>query len=282
MRKASMLRRSFSSALNEVAAAKIKQTSKAPKILIANNGDFVLHPHHAVTSFTDPVAKVGLDAVHQFIPEYSENDRLRNLAQYNYIGMREKLMNDYKQHWLAISSNGSMFVGLHEDVVRAKAERCFHARTEDYYMDCLGSEVLMLAVMDDSNLASSLDEEGDAEKALMFDGEFSADGGKTFQTYQFKHDTGAALMGVPNEVLSQYTLLRGIDRWAVGANNKPLRANVYKDLHIRVCGATVKLDVVCMRTWLFGYDAYKHFTHDIDCERQPKLIMKAKKPDLQK
>jgi hypothetical protein len=51
-------------------------------------------------------------------------------------------------------------------------------------------------------------------------------------------------------------------------------------VHTRVCGATLKLDVVTIRTWLFGYDAYKHFTHDIDCDREPKLIMKACVPLL--
>lgn len=71
-------------------------------------------------------------------------------------------------------------------------------------------------------------------------------------------------------------MVRGTDRWIVGPTGKSTRTNVYLDMYIRVCGATVKLDVVTARTWLFGYDAYKHFTHDIDCERNPKLIMKAK------
>lgn len=251
--------------------------SKVPTVLKARNGDVILHPPNAVTAFTDPIAMVGLESLHQFIPETTESDRLRNTAQYKYIAMREKLMADFKHRWVAVSSNGSLFAGMHEEVVRATAESLFHTSKEDYYMDCVGSEALMEAVMDSSALAGSPVEQTDNAKALYFDGEFSADGGNTFKTYTFKHATGAALMGAPNDVLSQHTLVRGIDRWTIGANTStPVRSNVYKDVHIRVCGATLKIDVIAMRTWLFGYDAYRHFTHDIDCDREPKLIMMAK------
>jgi len=74
------------------------------------------------------------------------------MAKINYLILREKLLSDYRGYWLVTSSNKSMVVVEHEAAAEEAGERMFRSKTEDYYMNCIGSEVISQAVMGNMSL----------------------------------------------------------------------------------------------------------------------------------
>lgn len=52
-------------------------------------------------------------------------------------------MVEHRSKWLAISSDNCLVIGTHEQVVRDMAEAHFRGEKVDYFMGCLGSEVMM-------------------------------------------------------------------------------------------------------------------------------------------
>jgi hypothetical protein len=83
-----------------------------------------------------------------------------------------------------------------------------------------------------------------------------------------KHGSGAPMMGVPNEYLSNppagAVLARDPPINYLGPDGKRFRARTYKDHYIRVAGQTVKVDVIESRTWLLGFPVTSHFRNALD------------------
>jgi len=132
-----MISRSFSSS-----------TVKRRSFLRSIKGEIVPYPKNAVNIYGErPIVAVGVDAI-QMADETYPADRLRNMAKMNYLVLRKKLINDYRGRWLVTSSNsGSIAVVEHEAVAEAIGEQHFQSKTEDYFIGCIGSEVLFQALM---------------------------------------------------------------------------------------------------------------------------------------
>ena len=119
----------------------------------------VAYPKNAVNVYGErPIAAVGVEAV-QMADETNESDKLRNMAKVNYIILRDKFLSEHRGHWLVTSSNKSMLVVQHEAVAEAVGEQLFRSKTEDYYIGCLGSEVISQASMGNMTLADQNTEE---------------------------------------------------------------------------------------------------------------------------
>ena len=157
-----------------------------------------------------------------------------------------------------MSSNNNMFVGNCESVVRNAAENYFRSNNVDYFMECLGYEVLGEVNMGGDTMA-------------CVDGEFSADQGKHFHRYRFQHCTGSALMGTPVSVLSQHTLRCGRDEprctsdpAGTGTRRVPTR------------GRSSERSRRAPGCW--GYSVYSKFINLIDTDCDPPVIMTPKSP----
>jgi len=123
-----------------------------PSFLRSIKGEVVAYPKNAVNLYGErPIGAVGVEAV-QMIEESHPADALRNMAKINYLILREKLLSDYRGYWLVTSSNKSMVVVEHEAAAEEAGERMFRSNTEDYYMNCIGSQVISQAVMGNMSL----------------------------------------------------------------------------------------------------------------------------------
>eukprot|EP01032_Pedospumella_encystans_P025596 gene25596-28921_t len=137
-----MIRRTFSTL-----------SSKHPSFLSSIKGEVVSYPKNAVNVYGErPIVAVGVEAV-QMIDETHPADALRNKAKVNYLIQREKLLSNYKGYWLVTSSNKSICLVEHEAVAEAIGEQMFRSKTEDYYIGCIGSEVISQALMGNVSLA---------------------------------------------------------------------------------------------------------------------------------
>ena len=247
----------------------------APTILRAKNGSVIPYPSNASSAYNFPIGHVGIDAVQHFLPDTTTSNCLRNQAQLCYLNNREHLLVQNRSKWMATSSNNDIFIGNSEKFVRDLAEKLFRDIGIDYYLECIGCEVLGEVHMDGD--ITTMDNNGTEDKcALYVDGEFSADQGRSFHKYRFKHDTGAVMMGAPANVLSQHTLRRGRDEIYVGPNGNRHKANTYEDIIIKVSDTPVVTKVIEARTWLLGYTVYSKFINIIDTDSNPPIIMTPK------
>lgn len=244
---------------------------KQPAFLRSIKGEIVAYPKNACKVYGEhPIATVGVEAV-QMIEETHPSDVLRNMAKVNYLIKREELLREYRGYWLVISSNKSLVLVEHEATAKAIARSMFRSKTEDYFMGCLGSEVMSQAFMGSMCLTDE-DQENWA-KAVYVDGEYSFNHGSTFLTQRMKFGTGACMMGVPKSVTSQYTLDRDEDEFYIGPDGRRTAANTYENVVIRVAGLPVTTRIIECRTWLLGYDVYKNFTCTVDTRGTPPVVM---------
>jgi hypothetical protein len=120
-----------------------------PKFIAAPDGKRVPYPigtKKPVDIFR--VHTVGADAV-IFSPESDFRSEFVNEAKMLYLAKRDVLKSIFPGKWFAISSSGSCLVTDTEDKVRKWANTCFpDMAVEDYYANCLGSEVSCVVQMD--------------------------------------------------------------------------------------------------------------------------------------
>lgn len=249
----------------------------SPSFLKGKVGGVIKYPPNATTKYIYPIAAVGAAALECFFEERSNTDMLRNQAQLNYMSHREWLVSKHLGDWVAMSSNGSFAVCKSQEEARKLAESYFRSPSKDYFLQCIGCEVIMEVEMDGGN-TNRVDANGvENEDALYLDGQFSPDGGKTFTTYRLKHSSGSALMGAPGVVLSQYSLRRGDDMIYLGSDGTRTKTNTYNDIIIKIGDTSVTTTVIEARTWLLGYSVYSHFVNIIDTSRDPKITLTPKK-----
>ena len=193
------------------------------------------------------------------------------MAKINYLILRERFLSDYRGYWLVTSSNKSLFVVEHEAVAEAVGEQMFRSKTEDYYIGCIGSEVISQALMGNMSLGDQ--DQEDWTSAVYVDGECSFNNGTSFWPQRMKYDTGARMMGVPKNVTLEHTLQRGPDEFYIGPDGRRTQANTYKNIVIRVAGVPITTRIIESRAWLLGHDVYKHFTSTVDTESTPPVVM---------
>lgn len=115
-------------------------------------------------------------------------------------------------------SNKSMLVVEHEAIAETIGEQLFRSKTEDYYMGCLGSEVISQAPIGNMSFVDENPEEN-LTNAVYMDCEVSFTNGKSFSAQRMKFNTGACMTGVPNSVNSEFTLQRGLDEFYIGSKH---------------------------------------------------------------
>ena len=220
-----------------------------------------------------------------YLPDWATNAHQINKAQEIYLKVyRSRLLESCRGSWVACSSLGEIVMTPTQESTLDLARKYFQPkdRSVDYFMACMGSEFSVfasvddLAVIDSFNSASEGSKNGIQDNGLYIHGEFSVDGGKIYTTYQMKHDTGAAVMGVPSAVLSQYSLNRSPDVMILrGPNDIPFRANIYQNLFYRIEGLVTKTDVVQLSgdRFLIGQPVYLRYRNIVDKSADKVLTM---------
>jgi hypothetical protein len=147
----------------------------------------------------------------------------------------------------------------------------FRSKTEDYYIGCIGSEVISQALMGNMSLADQ--DQEDWTSAVYVDAEGSFNNGASFWPQRMKYDTGACMTGVPKSVTAEYNLQRGPDEFYIDPDGRRTQANTYKNIVIRVAGVPVTTRIIECRAWRLGHDVYKHFISTVDTESTPPVVM---------
>jgi hypothetical protein len=259
-----------------IAKRAFSAVKSTPSFLKGKVGGVIRYPPNASTKC---IPAVGTAALECMFEEESPTDILRNQAHLNYMSHREWLVDKHTGDWVAMSSTGSFAVCKSENAARDLAEQVFRSASEDYCLQCIGCEAMMEVEMDgwDTSRVEMDDLENEQEDALYVEGQFSADGGKTFTTHRFQHASGTALMGVPAAVLSQYPLRRGNDVIHIGPDGTRKKASTYNDIIIKIGDKSVTTAVIEARTWLLGFSVYSHFINVIDTGNSPKITLLPRK-----
>ena len=165
-----------------------------------------------------------------------------------------------------------------ERVVWQIAEILFPHSADEYYANCVGCEIMCIAVMNqnDSGHDSEQREQVPVPENLssyvfknhfFFKAEHSFSGEK-FKSFLMKHDSGASMIGVPKEYLSNppagAVLNRAPPITYLGPEGNSFRARTYKDQYIRVAGQPINVDVIESRTWLVGFPVISQFRNVLD------------------
>jgi hypothetical protein len=91
-----------------------------------------------------------------------------------------------------------------------------------------------------------------------------------------KHDTGATMVGVPKDILSNppkgVIPIRSKDTVVYASPHSFKRANVYEDWNFRVAGITITTSVIEARTWLLGFPILAHFVSTTDVT-SPNIVL---------
>jgi hypothetical protein len=102
-----------------------------------------------------------------------------------------------------------MVVAPSEREVRQIAEFAFPYRVDEYYANCVGCETMCMAVMDHNASGHDTKQMPVPEKLCVFENQFfakaehsSSFSGEEFKPFAMKHDSGALMMGVPKEYVS--------------------------------------------------------------------------------
>jgi hypothetical protein len=255
-----------------------------PTILRIKNGNLIPYPRGSKDEIkAHDVYEYGEKAVEQFIHERNHLDKLHNQAKLRYLEMRHQLLQNFRGKWVAVNPQGSIIIAANENLVRQMAELVFPFRFDEYHADCVGCEILRGVVMDNSPLNGDENAEinDDVEfvmpkflssavspkKEIFVRAEHSFDG-QNFKPYLMKHHTGAAMMGIPFEVLATppagVSLERGTDLRYIGPSGRRDVMRTYNNNYIRVAGLTIKVPVIESRVWLLGYPILSRFRNIID------------------
>lgn len=250
--------------------------ARTPAILKSFNGDVVRYPPNASQPFNNFKGYVGLAAVKIFLEERDAVDSLRNKAQINYLNNRESLLKSYGGKWIAVSSNNSVFLDDYENVVRHIAEKAFRSVEEDYFMTCIGSEVLEMVDMGMGDLrfvGADEPREGERDDELYVCAAYSFSDLNNFIPTRMQLSTEASLMGVPTELLSDQTLQRGRDEIRKKLNGKEIKIKTYENIHIKVGETVITTRAIEANKWIIGYPVWSKFKISIDATKTPAVVM---------
>ena len=272
-------------------SAVVKGRSHEPTVLTLANGTTIPYPRgirREVNATT--VIAYGQQAVETFLPETDYWSHQRNLAQFRYLDMRENLLRGWRGKWVAVNPKGFYVVADTENEVRKFAETIFPYRVDEYHADCVGCEILRGVVMDSlcrdrgspaefelvPHLSSGL--YGTAKDQFVIRAEHSFSG-LDFKTYIMKHSSGASMMGVPKEILSNpppgVSLHRGENSCCIGPDGSRNIARVYNDNYIKVAGLSIKVDVIESRVWLLGFPVLSRFRNVLDITAKEVVVLHA-------
>jgi hypothetical protein len=171
-----------------------------------------------------------------------------------------------------------------------RAELQFSFGIDEYFTACVGCEIMMGAVMDSSiskraapefslppNLHSGLS--GHAKDEFVIRAEHSFGLGHDFKSYIMKHDSGASMMGIPTDILSNppsgVVLQRKPDIFYIGPSGDRQAARAYRNHYIRVAGQTIKVDVIESRVWLLGFPVLSRFRNILDVTAKEVVVLEA-------
>lgn len=129
---------------------------KHPSFLRSIKGDVVPYPKNAVNVYGErPIVAVGVEAV-QMADETHPADILRNMAKKN----SSATMKD--TGWSLPPTGPCLWWSM-----KPFGEQMFRSKTEDYYIGCIGSEVISQALMENMFLADEDQEESIANSRAM-------------------------------------------------------------------------------------------------------------------
>jgi len=252
---------------------------------------FVSHPSGATipipTTAISPVEPASISSwgesvLNHFFEGGTKRNDEANLSQLHYRERRPQLLSSCFGWWVAINPENYFLVARTEEIVRKFAATCF--RGQEYFAECVGCEYLESVIMDGSGVDEDdfLGENQNWETAIDPDrfstikwrqflvrGEYSFDG-KEYQSFVMKHDTGASMVGVPEEILSQPPL--GVDLSSfrdkkvsyVGPGGVVKDARTYHSQYVRVNGLVTKTRVIESKRWLLGYPVLSRYVNTID------------------
>jgi len=207
------------------------------------------------------------------------DDDSRNEALLAYKSIRASLSCNFFGKWVAISASKNLIIGDSEQIVARGAPQVFGP--DFYHIDAIGCEYLEHILMDGntSDLSDSQDSypEFDGTSAV-FENQFLVkvdyawNGSNTFKNTIMKHDTGATMVGVPMNILSnppeEVIPIRGKDEIVLSTPHSFKRARVYEDWKFRVADLTITTSVIEARTWLLGFPILAHFVSTTDITSQ--------------
>eukprot|EP01124_Arcella_intermedia_P016509 TRINITY_DN23122_c0_g1_i1.p1 TRINITY_DN23122_c0_g1~~TRINITY_DN23122_c0_g1_i1.p1 ORF type:complete len:246 (+),score=-4.33 TRINITY_DN23122_c0_g1_i1:62-799(+) len=146
------------------------------------------------------------------LDHFSESGTRRNdeanLAQLHYRARRPGLLSSFFGWWAAVSPHNELLIAPTEARVRQYAAQCFQG--QEYFAECVGCEYLESVPMDSTPGEPGADREGaippgrssgSRGQQFLVRGEHSFDG-QTYRPFAMQHDTGAALVGMPEELLA--------------------------------------------------------------------------------
>jgi hypothetical protein len=96
------------------------------------------------------VYKFGFEAVSEMFNESHHSAKLLNAARMNYLDFRARVHSSLFGKWVAASSSGIVVVGETERAVRDIADKNFPFGIDEYHVDCIGCEIMQIAVMHDT------------------------------------------------------------------------------------------------------------------------------------
>ncbi len=244
-----------------------------PAFLVSKSGDRVPYPVGLKEPIHFPILYVGLDALKDYLPDSVPGADLINKAQEIYTHVhRPHLMTFARGAWAICSSDAVLYVVRTQKEAVEMASRYFQPEdgSVDCFVACVGSEFAEVICMDDlkGQKDGQVEDGNRDDNGLYLPVDFSPDGGKTFITFDMKHNSGADLVGVPGTVLSQFSLKRDASKSAFlsGFHGDTQKCNRYNDLYFRLNGLVTKTDVVQLTgpRWLLGQPIYLRYKNVID------------------
>ncbi|KAJ1393894.1 hypothetical protein B484DRAFT_408055 [Ochromonadaceae sp. CCMP2298] len=242
------------------------------------NGKIVLLPPHSTNAVnTKQIACAGLDTLDILFDVEDARDEECNAATLEYRRVRALLLPGFFSRWCAVTGAGQIALGESEKTTRRTIEAMSPGR--EYHIDCMGCEVMEYIIMDtqqcfDPSNASPPQQPGVHESQFFISGEHSFGG--AFQATLMKHDTGAQLVGIPREVISNppagTVLERAKSNLAIGRGGAA-KGRMYNNQYIRVNGLVTKTTVVESREWLVSFPVIARFCTVLDVTADPPLVM---------
>lgn len=116
-------------------------------------------------------------------------------------------------------------------MARSFAAKHFYSKNEDYFVQCIGSEVLRFVDMGMGGFtAVKLSEiPHEVGEPVCVDAEYSFDQGATFQPARMKFASSAPMMGAPIEIISEFkTLVRGSNEILQGPTGETRIVSTYE------------------------------------------------------
>jgi hypothetical protein len=267
----------------------LSSISKESSFLTLPNGKIIPYPRGSIREIkAGSVIEYGEKAIEVFLPETNDWNKLKNVARLRYLEMREDLLRSWRGRWVAVNPEGLITVASTEEKVLQMAEAVFPYRVDEYYAACVGCEILRGAVMNDSStdhagvsefnlppgMSSGLSGKENSEFVIRAEHSFL---GRDFRSYIMKHNSGATMMGVPRDILSNppsgVVLQRHEDVHYIGPDGSHRLARVFRNNYIRVAGVTVKVDVIESRTWLLGFPILSHFRNMLDVSAKEVVVL---------